>query len=565
MDYLKYILVSALVLLSTVLSAQRNLLKNGSFEDDLESWSANPDIKVSPYVHFEGKNAAVILSLQGTQWVGMDQSVRFPKNTKAVEVGCAVQSLNIKRGPNAWNTGVVILEFQSGKDKIGDNVTLANIEGTQNWKEAKKQVMVPDGASGCRIMVALSQCVGTLYVDNFDLHVISLDSIPGHEPNNPFVPIKHDGKPTHTEAETKKNLTDKNAINQVADLFYNLKQNASSHILLGQQDATKSGVIDSVHAWSNELQNTGISRYRSDIKTLTGQYPAVYGFDFAKATDTGKGNTWFSYEKKMMRELAIDAYNRKGVLTFCWHVRNPVTDSSFYWQRSPVEAVSQILPGGLFNGKFKSMLKSLADFDKTLVDRNGQWIPIIFRPWHEMDGNWFWWGAGHCTPEQFKVLYRYTAKYLTDTLGVHNMLFAWSPDRGFSNEKEYMAFYPGDDVVDLVGMDQYEDMKPQHPIDAAINKIKIVSDYAQGHNKLAAITETGLQGVPDSSWFTQRLLKVLTANKLPLSYVLIWANTPWAYWIPYKGHPAEKNFVEFTKHPYIALGSNMPNLYQPPN
>lgn len=545
------------------LYAQKNLLENGGFENELDGWSANPAIKSTSFVHFEGNAAAVLLSYTNDAWVGMDQSIKISKKCKALEVSFAAQSLNIQKGEKDWNTGVVILQFQSGNgDNIGNAITLGNLLGTHSWQLFTKQIVVPDGASNAKLMVALSQCTGTLYVDNFNIHEIPLSSIPGQEPKNPFTGIMPEASSTQKEIEAKRNLADKNAINKVADLYVNLKENAKSHILLGQQDATKSGILDSTHTWSNELQNTGISRNRCDIQTLTGNYPAVYGFDFAKATDTVKGNEWYSYEKNITRELAIDAYHRNGILTFCWHVRNPVTDSSFYWQSSPVEAVSRILPGGEFNEKFKSMLKSLADFDKTLVDKNGQWIPIIFRPWHEMDGNWFWWGAGHCTPEQYKALYRYTVKYLTDTLHIHNLIFAWSPDRSFNNNIDLNTYYPGDDVVDLIGMDQYEDMKPQYPIEIAINKLKILSEYAGLHNKLVAMTETGLERIPDSTWFTSRLLKVLTFNKLPLAYVLIWANTPWSYWIPYNGHPAAKDFIEFSKNPYIEMGNNMPNLYQ---
>lgn len=550
------------IVIANYASGQKNLINNGDFEGDLTGWSANADIKTSSFVHYEGKNAAVIFSPKNDAWIGMDQTVKLPQKTEAIELSFAAQSLNIQQGAKDWNKGVVILEFQSGGQKIGDGIDLLSLDGTHNWERVTKQLVVPQNANSFRLMIAMSECTGTMYIDDVQVTVIPLSSIPGQEPKNPIVAIKSDISSTPLQLEIKKQLVDKNSINAATNLYYNLKKNATTNILFGQQDATKSGIIDSSHFWSNEQQNEGASRNRSDIKTLTGHFPAVYGFDFAKATDTIKGKSWYSYEKSIMRELVIDAYNRKGIVTFCWHLRNPVTDSSFYWDKSPVEAVSQILPGGKYNEKFNGMLQQIADYNKLLVDKNRQWIPIIFRPWHEMDGNWFWWGAGHCTPEQYKELYRYTASYLKDKLGVHNMLFAWSPDCNFMNEEEYLKYYPGDDYVDLVGMDEYEDMKPQYPIEIAANKIKIVSDYAQKHNKLAALTETGLEGIKDSTWFTQRLLKALTLNKVQLSYALIWANTSWAYWIPYKGHPAENDFLEFVHNPLIQLSNNMPDLYQ---
>jgi|GEM_PF-395374 len=541
---------------------QKNLIENGGFEQDLTGWNVNDGIKATAFNFYEGKNAAALLSFKGDQWLGMDQTIRLPKKTSAVEFSIAVQSLDIHKGAKDWNKGVVIVEFQNSGNKIGEGVSIVSMEGTHSWQRYSKKLVVPEKANSFRVMIALSECAGTLYVDDVNAHVIPLDSIPGQEPKNPLAAIKPDGRATAMETETKKWLVDKNAIPLVSDLYYNLKRNAASKILVGQQGATKSGVIDETHSWSNDQSNMDVSRNRSDFKTITGSYPAVYGFDFNRVTDFVKGNAWYVYEQDILRELAIDAYKRKGVLTFCWHVRNPVTDSSFYWEKSPVEAVSQILPGGQFHAKFKDMLKQIADFDKTLVDKNGQWIPVIFRPWHEMDGSWFWWGKGHCSVEQYKQLYQYTVSYLKDTLGVHNMLFAWSPDRNFTDENSYITYYPGDAYVDLVGFDEYEDLKPNYPIEIAADKIKIVSDFALQHNKIAAMTETGLQHIPDTTWFTQRLLKALTMHSVQLSYVLFWANSPWEYWIPYKGHPAENDFVEFCQNPYLQIGSNMPDLYQ---
>ena len=78
--------------------------------------------------------------------------------------------------------------------------------------------------------------------------------------------------------------------------------------------------------------------------------------------------------------------------------------------------VKHILPGGSRHETFKSDLKIIADFAHNAKNHVGELIPIIFRPWHEFDGNWFWWGRNHCTVEEFKELYRFTVTYLRDSL-----------------------------------------------------------------------------------------------------------------------------------------------------
>ena len=96
------------------------------------------------------------------------------------------------------------------------------------------------------------------------------------------------------------------------------------------------------------------------------------------------------------------------------------------------------------------------------------------------DGNWFWWGKNHCTVEEFKELYRFTVTYLRDSLQVHNFLYAFSPDCGFTTEKGYLERYPGDEYVDVVGMDNYWDFRPDGgDTSLVVLKSRILTKYAK--------------------------------------------------------------------------------------
>lgn len=363
-------------------------------------------------------------------------------------------------------------------------------------------------------------------------------------------------------ATVKTWLADKNATNETAALFYNLKRIAKTNVLFGHQDATKRGITNATTEWENAQQYTGVSKEKSDVKEVTGSYPAVYGHDFIHIANFTDG-AWFDYEAQIARELTIDAYNRGGINTYAWHYANPVSKGSFYWNDSPVEAVSKILPGGAQHDVYKNSLKEVADFAKSLVAADGKLVPVIFRPFHEFDGDWFWWGKAHCTPEQYKKLYQFTVTYLRDDLGVRNFLYAWSPDRTFTSKTQYLERYPGDSYVDLIGMDNYEDMKGTSATIAA-NKLKIVSDYAIEKNKIAALTETGLQNLTKADWYTQILQKSLQTNKVEIAYAMAWANTKAAYWTPYKGHSAEADFKTFKNSSYVMFGDEMPAVYTIP-
>lgn len=363
--------------------------------------------------------------------------------------------------------------------------------------------------------------------------------------------------PVPTLATVRGWLVDRNATEQTAALFYNLKKISKTNILFGHQDDTKRGVENATTDWANEQHLPAVSRDRSDVKDVSGAYPVVYGHDFLHIADFSSGG-WYDYEASIARDLTIDAYNRGGVNTYAWHYWNPVSKADFYWDKSPVEAVSKIIPGGSHNAVYKNSLKEVADFAKTLVGADGKLVPIIFRPFHEFDGDWFWWGKAHCYVADYKTLYQFTVTYLRDSLCVHNFLYAWSPDKNFTTETEFLERYPGDAFVDLVGSDNYGDLGDAVNPSIASAKYKLVSDYAKEKNKLAAMTETGSTSkLGKANWYTENLLAVLKTKDLQLAYALVWANTKNNFYTPYKGHPAETDFKVFRNDPLMMFGDKV--------
>src|SRR5215213_10015562 len=109
-------------------------------------------------------------------------------------------------------------------------------------------------------------------------------------------------------------LVDKNATDGTAALFFNLKKISKTNILFGHQDDTKRGLVNASTQWANEQHLPSVSREKSDVKEVTGVYPAVYGHDFLHIANFTDG-AWFDYEKQIAHDLTIDAYNRGGVNT----------------------------------------------------------------------------------------------------------------------------------------------------------------------------------------------------------------------------------------------------------
>ncbi|MEJ7587569.1 MAG: glycosyl hydrolase [Ferruginibacter sp.] len=349
-------------------------------------------------------------------------------------------------------------------------------------------------------------------------------------------------------------LIDAKATTETHALYRNLYNLSKKQILFGHQHATEYG-----HGWSGDKD-------RSDVKSVTGSHPAVIGVDFSGLS--GRPDSMIEKEKIALRQNISATYNRGGVITVAWHFSNPVSPGGFYWKDSvSLPAVKYIVPGGIQHQKYKDILGTIGGFVKTIKGNDGKMVPMIFRPYHEFDGDWFWWGKSHCTTEEFMSLWKFTVAYLRDSLQVHNLIYAFSPDCIFNSEAQYLERFPGNEWVDIVGMDDYADFgrDGRYNLEAGTRKLKIVSDYAVKTNKVAAFTETGLESIPNTEWWTGTLLKTLQSQNLRLSYVLVWRNDARSathYYAPYPGHVSEADFLKFYQNKFTLFENDLKNIYQ---
>lgn len=352
---------------------------------------------------------------------------------------------------------------------------------------------------------------------------------------------------------TKAQPIDPNATKETVTLFKNLKEISKNHTLFAHQHATEYG-----HGWFGDEN-------RSDVKSVCGSHPAMIGVDLSGFSGGSEENIEKSIAN--VRKSVIETYNRGGVTTVAWHFNNPVSAGGFYWKDSvSLPAVKYIIPGGQAHEKYKEILKRIGDWAKSLKGADGTLAPVIFRPFHEFDGGWFWWGAPHCTKEEFVSLWKFTVSYLRDSLEVHNFLYAFSPDNRFNSEEKYLERFPGDEWVDMVGMDNYGDMgRDRYDLETASRKLKIVSDYAIKKGKLAAFTETGLESIPNTTWWTETLLKVMNKDSMQLCYVLVWRNdssSPTHYYAPFPGQVSVPDFIKFYNDPYTLFENDLNGIYK---
>lgn len=356
-------------------------------------------------------------------------------------------------------------------------------------------------------------------------------------------------------------MVDADATAETVALFYNLRKLSQTNFAIGQQDAF------------NSFYSSGGD---SDIKKTTGHDPALLGSDFMFITDKNNPtNNWFlQQENKIIQDTK--AAHAKGMINiFSWHLREPHNEDSFYTADMTDEqkntAFRSILPGGENHEWYKAKLDKVAQVFNNLKDNNNKLIPIIFRPFHEFDGNWFWWGAAYCSPEEYKIAFQFTVNYLKNEKNIHNVLYAFSPDNSYTSSTEYLSRYPGDSYVDVLGMDNYGDFENKGITgsNTANTKLKYLSDLAIAKNKIAALAETGYRVTSTTpaipNWFSTYLYDALTKNNVQIGFVMFWNNGSDGYYVPLPESSNATDFQTFANKPEATLVNTLPNMYLLPN
>lgn len=331
---------------------------------------------------------------------------------------------------------------------------------------------------------------------------------------------------------------------------------ATGHHMVAHQD-------DLVYGTYWNVNNDGTQDFkRSDVLSCAGDYPAVVGFELGEI-ELGGEYSLDSVRFDYIREASLAHYNRGGIITYSWHCRNPLTGESA-WDVSSDQVVKSILPGGSEHEKFMGWMDTLCEWLLTLRTEDGALMPVIWRPWHEHTGGWFWWGVdGLCTYEDYIALWKMTYDYMVGEKGLDNLIWTTSPDVRDTLPVEMVeASYPGDAYVDILGIDCYwwggEDVKAQtqNYIYKMTSSLEKLTALGKRHNKLIAVTETGAEGIKDHEFWTEGL--AASMEGFNAIYALTWRNASdpahaGHYFCTYPGEASEADFKAYTEREDVLL------------
>ncbi len=270
------------------------------------------------------------------------------------------------------------------------------------------------------------------------------------------------------------------------------------------------------------------------IHERTGHWPAMIGVDYA---DFGRGGLTFTKPNA----AAIAYWRQGGLVTVSAHLYNPANPKGGGLRDKGVHFAALLEPGETRERWLKEM--ALLGDGLEALRRDG--VVVLWRPFHEMNGGWFWWGAQE--PAQFIAVWREMFIYLSKTRGLDNLLWVYAPNHG----DKTAVYYPGDAYVDLVGFDAYTDF--------------IDTDHIRGYAELAALpkpfgfSEFGPHGPqhPPADFDYRRFLAGVTNHFPKVRYFKAW-NGGWSL--------GTNQFTrEFLSDPVVINRENLPiGLAGPP-
>ncbi len=221
--------------------------------------------------------------------------------------------------------------------------------------------------------------------------------------------------------EKQYSLSNKNSNEKTKSVYEYICSQYGEKVLSAQQEST----------W---IEDEHELKY---IESSTGKLPAIYGFDYMNDDFDG------------VNERAEKWAEKGGIVTICWH-----TGSDFCgeWKDSQQDEITdwdKIFTVG--TDEYNQFIEGMDKGAKALKELQEKNITVLWRPFHELDGDWFWWGKGG--PENFKKLWQMMYDRYTDYWKLNNLIWVL----GYSHKNENIKqWYPGDEYCDIIGADSYE-------------------------------------------------------------------------------------------------------------
>jgi mannan endo-1,4-beta-mannosidase len=204
-----------------------------------------------------------------------------------------------------------------------------------------------------------------------------------------------------------------------------------------------------------------IARWTDRVYDLTGKYPALFGQDFGFSGDEDKDST---EARPALIAEAKRQYENGAVVTLTWHAVRPSDDEPVSFRDSVQGRLTDFewseleTPGTELYNRWCAQVDVIAGFLSQLRDAH---VPILFRPYHEMNGGWFWWG-GRPGKSGSQALYRQLFDRLVNHHQLNNLIWVWNVNAPSNPAMAIAEYFPGREYADLLSEDIYGEFEQSH-------------------------------------------------------------------------------------------------------
>jgi cephalosporin-C deacetylase len=272
-----------------------------------------------------------------------------------------------------------------------------------------------------------------------------------------------------------------------------------------------------LYAISNQHTMTGQHNYaaQQEISTaaalkVSHKTPIIYGTDWGFSKQGDKDS---AYVRQATVDELIKQYKAGSIIAITWHEVRPTEDEPVTFKKSvqgkltDAEFDEVITPGTNLYNRWCAQVDIIAGYLKQLQNAH---VPVLFRPYHEMNGDWFWWG-GRRGDHGTKVIYRQIWDRFVNHHKLTNLIWIWNVDQPTKPDRQFVDYFPGQQYVDVLTLDDYSRFQQSYYDD-----LNALSD-----GKVMAIAETA--NPPAISVY---------ADQPKWTYYMLWAGVAGSNWHP---------------------------------
>ncbi|MEK5034485.1 glycosyl hydrolase [Paenibacillus sp. FSL R7-0302] len=273
----------------------------------------------------------------------------------------------------------------------------------------------------------------------------------------------------------------------------------ASALLSYLHDLSGKGMISGQHDYLESPDE-----FNNKLRTTTGRYAVLHGYELGAIGNQSKAT--IAKQRQAVVDSAIRWHKGGGIVAMTFHQNLPGTAPVWTNVQKPLsqnQFKQYVTPG---TPQYKALIAELDEVAKYLGELRDAGVPVLWRPYHEMNGGWFWWGQ----KDDFVKLWDLVYDRMVNTHKLNNLLWVWNPNAPNKSSEPYAAYFPGTAKVDILAADIYDNDFKQSYYDSLL---KLADGKPIGIGESGELPDPVIMSQKQSKWvYTMTWGKMLVEN-----------------------------------------------------